>query len=152
MVKWVCTVGSALIVVAWPVSPWWYFGWERYTPLRNDWVCVGGGALRVAWQPLSAPLTIPISHTGFRHGLLIREARGLWGWKPEWGKPGATVYASVPLWMPFAAMVLPAGALWRRDIREARRARGGCASCGYDRRGLAADAKCPECGTVPKAG
>jgi phosphatidylglycerol---prolipoprotein diacylglyceryl transferase len=25
----------------------------------------------------------------------------------------------------------------------------GCAKCGYDRSGLAADAKCPECGTVP---
>jgi rubrerythrin len=24
-----------------------------------------------------------------------------------------------------------------------------CPRCGYDRRGLAADAKCPECGMVP---
>ena len=31
-----------------------------------------------------------------------------------------------------------------------RRARAGCCTgCGYERRGLAADAVCPECGTVP---
>ncbi len=30
--------------------------------------------------------------------------------------------------------------------RRVRRARGRCPSCNYDRRGLAADAACPECG------
>jgi hypothetical protein len=35
--------------------------------------------------------------------------------------------------------------LWR-DAR-ARRLSDACRSCGYDRAGLAADAKCPECGT-----
>jgi hypothetical protein len=30
--------------------------------------------------------------------------------------------------------------------RRVRSARGRCPSCGYDRRGLAADAACPECG------
>jgi hypothetical protein len=30
-----------------------------------------------------------------------------------------------------------------------RSRRGGCENCGYDLRGLAADPKCPECGTVP---
>jgi hypothetical protein len=40
--------------------------------------------------------------------------------------------------------------VWRRqrvDYKEYRRI--ACRACGYDRRGLAADAKCPECGTVP---
>jgi hypothetical protein len=40
--------------------------------------------------------------------------------------------------------------LWRRLRRPERRTElGQCPECGYDRRGLAADAKCPECGTVP---
>jgi predicted Zn-ribbon and HTH transcriptional regulator len=26
-----------------------------------------------------------------------------------------------------------------------------CTKCGYDRRSLAADAKCPECGAVPRS-
>jgi hypothetical protein len=33
--------------------------------------------------------------------------------------------------------------------RYKRRTRGDCSACGYDRGGLAADAKCPECGTPP---
>jgi rubrerythrin len=31
-------------------------------------------------------------------------------------------------------------------------ASGTCPGCGYNGRGLAADAKCPECGTVPERG
>ncbi len=40
--------------------------------------------------------------------------------------------------------------MWRRyraQYKEFRKL--SCPGCGYDRRGLAADAKCPECGTVP---
>jgi hypothetical protein len=37
----------------------------------------------------------------------------------------------------------------RPTFRAIRAARGLCGSCGYNRRGLAADAKCPECGTIP---
>jgi hypothetical protein len=56
----------------------------------------------------------------------------------------------VPLWALVSVVLLPAALLWGADVRLARRRRGGlCLSCGYDRRGLAADAKCPECGTVP---
>jgi hypothetical protein len=38
---------------------------------------------------------------------------------------------------------------WPALLALFRRRRGLCGSCGYDRRGLAADAKCPECRTVP---
>ena len=37
----------------------------------------------------------------------------------------------------------------RAVIRWRRTRRGLCLSCGYDRRGIATDAACPECGTVP---
>ena len=40
-----------------------------------------------------------------------------------------------------------AGLLWYAGRR--RFGPGRCAKCGYDRHGLAADAKCPECGAVP---
>jgi rubrerythrin len=32
---------------------------------------------------------------------------------------------------------------------QQKRKNGACQACGYDRRGLATDAACPECGTVP---
>jgi hypothetical protein len=41
------------------------------------------------------------------------------------------------------------------SIDNAERGRFGphaCKKCGYDRHGLAADAACPECGTVPMGG
>jgi rubrerythrin len=41
-------------------------------------------------------------------------------------------------------------AAWRiENIVRRRMRRDLCPRCGYDRRGLAADAKCPECGSVP---
>jgi peptidoglycan/LPS O-acetylase OafA/YrhL len=44
-------------------------------------------------------------------------------------------------------VLLTAVLLWYADRR--RFAPGRCAKCGYDRAGLGAVAKCPECGTVP---
>jgi hypothetical protein len=61
-----------------------------------------------------------------------------WGWS-----------ISLPLWMPAAVGVMVAGwgGTMARRLRG-RRLRGDCIGCGYDRHGLAADAKCPECGMV----
>jgi hypothetical protein len=59
-------------------------------------------------------------------------------------------YISVPLWPGVAILSLLAAFAWITEIRMSRllgAAR--CSCCGYDRRGLPADAKCPECGTVP---
>jgi hypothetical protein len=64
-----------------------------------------------------------------------------WGWS-----------VSLPLWMPAALGLAVAawGGMAARRLRR-RRVLGHCISCGYDRRSLVggADAKCPECGTVP---
>jgi hypothetical protein len=51
-----------------------------------------------------------------------------------------TVWTMV-VWMVYAGV--------RRVRRALGEKRGVCAFCGYDRRGLAADVKCPECGTLP---
>jgi hypothetical protein len=59
---------------------------------------------------------------------------------------GSRSMVSIPL-LPLAAICISAG-LWvgRRHTAQFRASRGLCLKCGYDRRGLAKDAACPECG------
>ena len=58
----------------------------------------------------------------------------------------------VPLWIPFLPFAVATGLFWLPDYIAAKRVRAGrCPSCGYDRRGLAPDAACPECGTPAPA-
>jgi hypothetical protein len=72
------------------------------------------------------------------------------GWARPFCKAGAAWAVSIPLWMPCCAVGLPTALCWWRSRRTARLTRNGCClKCSYDRGGLAADAKCPECGTVP---
>jgi hypothetical protein len=61
------------------------------------------------------------------------------------------VLVALPHWLSFV-VVAPLGvAAWWPDIRAARRRRAGlCGFCGYSRAGFTPDAKCPECGTIPK--
>lgn len=50
---------------------------------------------------------------------------------------------ALPLWIPFAALALPAAFLWW--WQRPRRRPGTCRECGYDLR--ASGERCPECGT-----
>jgi hypothetical protein len=60
---------------------------------------------------------------------------------------GRTYYiVSVPIW-PVLGLCLVA--TWWVRRREVLARRDACHGCGYDRRGLATDTKCPECGMVP---
>jgi hypothetical protein len=82
------------------------------------------------------------------------------GWVGPWGtelEGIVWVVGVVGLWalgvlVIVAPLVLvvagPAAVVeWIGRVRKRARARRGlCASCGYDRRGLGADAACPECG------
>ena len=73
-----------------------------------------------------------------------REKR--WRWKLWVYRDGSCVRLLVPLWTfaaPLAGGVLVSiirRRYWRRD--------GHCPACNYDRRGLAPNAACPECGKV----
>ena len=50
-----------------------------------------------------------------------------------------------PMWTPLLLVSSITALLWARDRRAHRP--GSCSHCGYDRRGLAPTAACPECGT-----
>lgn len=59
-------------------------------------------------------------------------------------------YYYIPLWIPFALACIPTVIMWRNDRRLSGCTRPDlCDACGYDRRGLAPDAVCPECGVAP---
>jgi hypothetical protein len=69
----------------------------------------------------------------------------------RWLLTGFTIFVAASPWL-LIVTALPAALLWLQEIpaarRRARLRAGQCATCGYDRRGLAADAKCPECGAT----
>lgn len=71
------------------------------------------------------------------------------GWYHTTGGGSTARVVSVPLWM---LIVLAGAPFWirlARAVRSMRRmAHGKCVACGYDRRGLAPTASCPECGQV----
>jgi hypothetical protein len=56
----------------------------------------------------------------------------------------------VPLWMPAVLATLLSVVAWRFQVAHHVRAVsfGVCPKCDYDRAGIAADAKCPECGSA----
>jgi hypothetical protein len=76
---------------------------------------------------------------------------------PQWTSsvPAARVLPCAPLWDGlvvntafYSACLLGLLAAAGIVVRMLRRAGGRCGACGYDRRGLAADARCPECGST----
>jgi hypothetical protein len=72
--------------------------------------------------------------------------------RPDWSTDRTGLHPVIPLWIPPLAMFALTAAAWALDILARRRARTThCPKCGYDRTGLAASAKCPECGAAPAA-
>jgi hypothetical protein len=156
--RWACTLLAAALVVMLVGSRWWAvrFTWYNRSGVARDARVAAGTAVVGVWLPNVSP-----------KGGLVLEPCTYWhtGWgfpKFSWAmapwtcgflsyfRPTTGTFYGVTLLYPVLLTGVPAAALWRRDIRERRRARAGsCLACGYDRRGLAADAKCPECGAVP---
>jgi len=69
---------------------------------------------------------------------------------PIFAAPASGTMICLPLYIPLAVSLTFTALLWRREFRHRRVAKAGaCGVCGYDRRGLDAAAKCPECGVRP---
>ena len=69
----------------------------------------------------------------------LGKLRAFW-WRPRF--LGDQLY--IPFWLIALLLAAPPALIEYRRIT--RRPTGSCTSCGYDRTGLASDAKCPECG------
>jgi hypothetical protein len=99
-------------------------GWE--TGHANTW-----------YWGLAGELPNYMRQVPWHHGLLWRSVAG------EWELGFSLLY-------PVLLTTIPAAFLWYKDRR--RSSPHTCPNCNYDRRGLPAQAKCPECGTVPARG
>jgi hypothetical protein len=161
--KWACTLAAVVAVGVAAVSVfysgelfWAWPGGHRVVGLWFDrgLLCaidnrdLGAADVASSWE------STPHVHAGW-----------CWGWSAEMrmdtGEPGwraGVMYEAGPLFRkagtsllyPVLLTTIPAAFLWYKD----RRPRGphACKGCGYDRSGLPAEAKCPECGTVPARG
>ena len=153
--KWACT-GLAVVVVGGTVaSRWRQLTWSSPKwPMPYTAVWLSRGCLVAMQWPHKAQSA---------SGVSTPDVPGWeWGWtNPPGRSPRVTdwhygfSYAGSPssfifrmsLVYPVLLATLAASLLWRWDFVARRRERVGlCPKCGYDRRGIAADAPCPECG------
>jgi hypothetical protein len=147
--------GAALLLAVFIVNRWAWVIWTGWP--REAWLA--GGAVHARWHPASSPQSSFYNGDGIRVGWATTPE---WLWKPEVESKTANevrgnvqylgpayTYLCVPLW-PFVLITgLPAALLWSGDHARRRAERlGHCRACGYDRRGLAAQSPCPECGST----
>jgi hypothetical protein len=150
------TVVSAVVALLFAVSLFCMMTWYDGTVWHVGYGHGVVGGVRVDYEE-EARQSPGVQVVRWQRGLTVDRS---WSvpviWWPEAGCDGSPTFARrvvVPLWLPFALAAVPTSLLWRAELRRRRRIRQGlCAGCGYDRRGLPADAKCPECGTVPARG
>lgn len=136
-IKWSGAAVTVLLVMVWLGSAIWYVGYEGVG--RSIRLMPGG----VVWVSANYAPTVPMSDYWESHAQLLGER---WKWWIDYGSAVRFSWLFVPLWLPAMTTLMAAAFAWRLDTLARRRARMNlCPKCGYDRSGLARDAKCPEC-------
>jgi hypothetical protein len=158
--KWACTLAAGA-AVALAVFSAFYEGGLYWTPKQGPRIFglwFDRGLLRALDN--SRPGIRPTKHRWCRPQ---DYARWYWGWSEEMKRTdtaetewhAGVMFETAPLfWKAGISLVYvvvlfgaPAAALWYADRRPRP---GTCAECGYYRSGFTADAKCPECGAIPR--
>lgn len=147
--RWGCTVACAALLIAWPLSLRWYLR-ACLPPIadRQSSVTINNGSIYFGAVVVDEADGMP-PEPCFQFGDNARFVRVrklipfydefLWGWA-----------LCIPIWMPFMVFLLGAGSLWqRRRLDHGVADSPTCPACGYSRAGLAPDAPCPECGSLP---
>ena len=135
-VKWSAAVVAVLLVIAWAESAVaTVYLWD----CGGKWMCLHFGGLVAGVDDQSGF----VGRLGRTPGTFGVE----WGFGAAWSAGGG--YLGIPLWCPAAITLAACLIASRLDSLARRRERKHlCAKCGYDRRGLASDMVCPECGTL----
>ena len=138
-IKWGGAAVTLLLLVAWIGSGW---AWVSHHAEHSSTDFYHGS---VTWDLFDSPVT---SHRpGWSSGLVSGKPRFDWVPKVRWDQ-WSTLFI-LPLWIPASVSLAVTTAAWRLDAIARRRARlNRCTKCGYNRAGIAADAKCPECGAA----
>ena len=115
---WTFLIGSKNVALAFQYHAAWLA--SDPTPSSSEW-------LVTRWERISG--------------------RGEIGWWPRFSRPPwGGISLVLPLWLPVTILGVAVTAWTGLALRSRRRIRGACPKCHYDRRGLPAGAKCPECG------
>jgi hypothetical protein len=137
--RWLFIALTLAWATLWVASIWLWMRWE---PAQGYALMVSRGAIG---------LGTPVKPPGARMGNTITAAKS--GEPMRWRTFRTSTWFHNttwrPIWMPTAACGLCAAATFAGALR--RRPAWACAACGYDLRGLAATANCPECGAVRTA-
>jgi hypothetical protein len=143
--KWVATVAASLLATGVLISFFRDFGVRWYMDNMVDCMIRDG---QVQWFEGFGPCPYGRSiEWERRRPFFFMGDRSI---LPRWYHFGSGITVTVPLWLPLAASIAFAVWLWRLDVLARRHARLNlCPKCNYDRAGIAADAKCPECGAIP---
>ena len=162
MARWACTVTFVGLAAWWTVSGWYQVScWTSGTYIQStvgviDWASGLVGAEPpgngLAMVPLANNSVLAHWEWGFHRGPLRSMVLTIGpGRSVELVEPWVT---EVPIWPALAVLGPLSCRCWWVELRSRATNRRAmcCRTCNYDRRGLPADAKCPECGARPSGG
>jgi hypothetical protein len=145
--KWVSAGAAAGLASCWVLSGWFLFRVVGTTSAGGLWfVGVRHGFFGIGYNPLGR---FPPGVNFYRESV-----RPVWDLKLSWEHSTGGTFIACSVWIVALAAGAAAILLWLPDLRarslaQLRDRAGLCTTCGYNRRGLATKALCPECGTLP---
>jgi len=155
--EWALTVAAGAAIALALFSRFWFFScaWTSHQRTVLHHFSVGEGLVKI-FEFRPQPPSIHDAGYEFRAGRLSGwywgcsaqiPPQGPWRWSGGVLAYQDPVISAAGLSLVYPALVLsiPSALLWYIRVRQVDPSR--CTRCGYDRRGLAADTKCPECGT-----
>lgn len=164
LARWCLTCLTAVLATAWALSASWQLRWAGFA---GSTYYTGQSAR----GQLEFTLARPLGNVGWTLGWDLRSRASAdraalatvsfnlatSAANPWWGQWSTTTspnfrrdQVAIHYWLLTLPCAIATALTWLPVLTSPRRKRAGlCPTCAYDRRGLAPDAPCPECGTTP---